>query len=340
MRVLTVFAGLGAVLLNHAVHVIANENLSQCGHNLAVYWGQNPWGGQHLEDSANWEQNIDYYCHDDSIDTLLVSFLINYNLGGLPELNLANHCNTTYANTKVHHCPDIAKGIKYCQSRGKKVLLSLGGAEGRYGFQDDQGAIKFAQLLWDMFLGGKHDLRPFDDAVLDGIDLDLEHGGPTGVTAFVGELRRLYGQDRNKSYLISAAPQCEFPDSNLGKPLEEAWFDMVFIQFYNNWCGLVNFDNIWAWNYGTWHNLTKRMVNKNTKLYLGAPASTGAGRGYVDFDRLTHIYKNVSSQYDSLGGIMLWDTSNAWQNTHFQGGNGRTNFANAVGQWLHQQRQC
>ncbi|RKP38481.1 glycoside hydrolase superfamily, partial [Dimargaris cristalligena] len=183
--------------------------------NLVVYWGQNPWGGQHLEDPANWEQNIDYYCQDETVDIIIASFLVNYNLGRIPDTNFANHCNTTFPGTHLHYCASIANGIRYCQRRGKKVLLSLGGAEGSYGFQDDQSAIQFARLLWDMFLGGNHPMRPFGEVVLDGIDLDLEHGGPTGVTAFSRELRRLYQSTRYRKYLLTAAPQCEFPDSNL-----------------------------------------------------------------------------------------------------------------------------
>ncbi|KAJ1979282.1 Chitinase 2 [Dimargaris xerosporica] len=339
-----------------ASHGSAETCKDSTTHNLAMYWGQNPWGGRHLEDSANWEQNIDYYCQDDTIDVLMVSFLVDYNLGSLPGLNFANHCNTTFPNTGLHHCPKIGSGIKKCQSRGKKVLLSLGGAEGRYGFQSDDQGRKFAQVIWDMFLGGDHEYRPFDDAVLDGVDLDLEHGGPTGVTAFITELRRLYKSDSSKKYLVAGAPQCEFPDAQLGQPLEEAWFDMVFIQFYNNWCGLINFDNIWAWNYDKWDALAKRMVNADVKMYLGAPASPDAGRGYVDMNRLTHIYQNVSSTYKTLGGIMMWDTSNAWQNFNVSGtganrnigasdedgGNqsSRQNYAQAVGQWLHQKREC
>ncbi|KAJ1983834.1 Chitinase 2 [Dimargaris verticillata] len=338
-----------------ASHSAAESCTDSTTHNLAMYWGQNPWGGRHLEDSANWEQDIEYYCQDDTIDVLMVSFLVDYNLGSLPGLNFANHCNTTFPDTKLHHCPKIGSGIKECQSRGKKVLLSLGGAEGRYGFQSDDQGRGFAQVIWDMFLGGDHKYRPFDDTVLDGVDLDLEHGGPTGVTAFITELRRLYESDSSKKYLVAGAPQCEFPDAQLGKPLEEAWFDMVFVQFYNNWCGLINFDNIWAWNYDKWDALAKRMVNPDVKMYLGAPASPDAGRGYVDMDRLTHIYQNVSSAYQTLGGIMMWDTSNAWQNFNVSGsGSSRNandeegehqprsgqNFAQAVGAWLHQKRGC
>ncbi|KAJ1928978.1 Chitinase 2 [Tieghemiomyces parasiticus] len=322
-----------------------------CRPNLVMYWGQNSWGGQHLDDPPNWEKDIDYYCQDDTVDVIIASFLINYNLGGIPGTNFANHCNETFPNTQLHHCASITDGIRYCQKRGKKILLSLGGAEGRYGFPDDKSAVEFARVIHNLYLGGKSDLRPFDDVVLDGIDLDLEHGGPTGVTAFVTELRRLSVVSNSpRRLIISAAPQCEYPDANLGRPLEEADIDMVLVQFYNNWCGLMNFDNIWAWNYPVWHKLIGRMVNKNAKIYIGAPSAPAAGRGFVNLTRLTQIYRNISSTYDSVGGMMLWDVSNGWNNyddiatidgpVARRAGGKSLNFAQATGRWLHRQSKC
>jgi chitinase len=38
-------------------------------------------------------------------------------------------------------------------------------------------------------LGGSSDTRPFGDAVLDGVDLDIEGGSTTGYAAFVKQLR-------------------------------------------------------------------------------------------------------------------------------------------------------
>ncbi|KAJ1911032.1 Chitinase 2, partial [Tieghemiomyces parasiticus] len=42
-----------------------------CRPNLVMYWGQNSWGGQHLDDPANWEKDIDYYCQDDTVDVII-----------------------------------------------------------------------------------------------------------------------------------------------------------------------------------------------------------------------------------------------------------------------------
>lgn len=63
---------------------------------------------------------------------------------------------------------------------GVKVILSLGGAAGSYGFTSDSQGETFAETIWDLFGGGSSDTRPFGTAEIDGIDLDIEGGASTG----------------------------------------------------------------------------------------------------------------------------------------------------------------
>lgn len=76
--------------------------------------------------------------------------------------------NATFPGTNLANCQNIAPEIKYCQNKGKLITLSLGGATGGAGFQSDAQASAFADTLWNLFLGGNSDTRPFGDAVLDG----------------------------------------------------------------------------------------------------------------------------------------------------------------------------
>ena len=73
-----------------------------------------------------------------------------------------------------------------------------------------------------MFLGGNHKFRPFEDAILDGIDLDIENGLPQYYNVFLDTLREYYS-NQSKKYYISAAPQCVFPDKNLELVLDSSW---------------------------------------------------------------------------------------------------------------------
>lgn len=56
----------------------------------------------------------------------------------------------------------------------------------------------------------------------------------------------------NCRYYVTGAPQCPFPDAELGSTLNTVGFDAVYVQFYNNFCGLTNYDNVNAWDYAQW----------------------------------------------------------------------------------------
>ncbi|KAJ1880549.1 Chitinase 1, partial [Kickxella alabastrina] len=127
-----------------------------CNSNYASYYGQNSAGNQ---------QTLGNYCKDTTEDIIILAFM-----HGFPNvmLNFANACESTFPGSSLLHCPQIAEDIKYCQSKGKIVILSMGGASGSYGFSSDAQAKDFADTVWGMFFKGTADKRPFDDAVLDG----------------------------------------------------------------------------------------------------------------------------------------------------------------------------
>lgn len=76
--------------------------------------------------------------------------------------------NATFPGTELPDCSALASDIQLCQSKGKIVTISLGGATGAVGFTSDSQAESFADTVWNLFLGGTSSTRPFGDAVLDG----------------------------------------------------------------------------------------------------------------------------------------------------------------------------
>ena len=119
-------------------------------------------------------------------------------------------CNTTnaeyFSGTNLLNCSFLASDIEYCQNQGKAVTISLGGGGASVGFTDDSEAQSFADQIWNVFLGGSSDNRPFGSVVLDGfvfidaascvrliesysVDLDIEGGSETGYAAFITQLR-------------------------------------------------------------------------------------------------------------------------------------------------------
>ncbi|KAK9695814.1 Chitinase 2 [Basidiobolus ranarum] len=304
---------LASILFSLAVTAAFQDN---CNNNFVAYWGQNSYGVS-TPDESKWEKSIRSYCEDDTVDVLNVAFLDIFNSGTnkLPEINLSFHCDSTvFPGTSLLSCPDIGDDIKYCQSKGKKVIMSLGGATGSYGFSNDADATTFSKTVWDLFLGGSSSTRPFGSAVLDGIDLDIEGGGTAGYAALISGLRGYFAQDTSKKYYITSAPQCPFPDAFLGTTLNTAWFDMVFVQFYNNYCSASNSAQF---NFDTWHNwAVTQSANKNVKIFLGVPGSAkSASTGYIPAAQVNQVVQSIRSKYSSFGGVMVWDASTSDMNT-------------------------
>lgn len=178
--------------------------------------------------------------------------------------------------------------------------------------------VSYPGKVWDLYLGGSSSTRPFGDAVLDGVDLDIESGGGTGYAAFVTQIRSL-ASGASKQYYITGAPQCPFPDASLGSVINAVGFDAIYVQFYNNLCGLENDGSANDWDFGIWDYWAQNTSpNKDVKVYIGAPASsTAAGRGYVDIGNLTGIAKQMHDTFPSFGGVMLWDASQAYANNNY-----------------------
>ncbi|KAF7975718.1 hypothetical protein HWV62_8681 [Athelia sp. TMB] len=228
----------------------------------------------------------------------------------LPSLDLSNICGVTnnapFAGTDLPDCSFLASDIATCQAAGKIVTISLGGGAGTYGFTSDTQAQTFADTIWNIFLGGSSTTRPFGAAVLDGVDLDIEGGSSTGYAAFVTQLRtHMDAADKTDAYL--------------GSVISAVGFDALYVQFYNNYCGLTNYGDANDWDFADWDTwATSTSPNRDVKIYIGAPASsTAAGSGYVDAETLAGIITGTQSQYKSFGGVMLWDASQAYQNNRY-----------------------
>ncbi|KXT02935.1 hypothetical protein AC578_10607 [Pseudocercospora eumusae] len=177
-------------------------------------------------------------------------------------------------------------------------------------------------------------LRPFHAASVDGFDLDLESSVQNFIP-FAKRLRELMdsAEDKKPRYL-TAAPQCVYPDAAVGPLLADPdiLFDAVFVQFYNNNCGLQAFvddkhtTDQSPFNFQVWDSWAKsstkrkRASGPNTKVFLGIPAGkTAAGSGYTNLAALTPILEYCKT-FRSFGGVMMWDASQAVANEGFLAG--------------------
>ncbi|CAI9762456.1 unnamed protein product [Fraxinus pennsylvanica] len=254
------------------------------GGGIAVYWGQN--GGEGTLAAA---------CATGFYQYVNIAFLITFGNGQTPVLNLAGHCDPPSGT-----CTSISNDIRACQNQGIKVLLSLGGGVGSYTLSSAADAQEVADYLWNTYLGGQSSSRPLGDAVLDGIDFDIEGG----TVLFWDDLARAlsrYSSSQRKVYL-SAAPQCPIPDAYLDTAIQTGLFDYVWIQFYNNppcdYRGGV--DSVLA----SWNRWTAVPSNQ---IFMGLPAApAAAGGGYMPPDVLINQVLPVIKNSPKYGGIMLW----------------------------------
>ncbi|KAF7857162.1 hypothetical protein EAF04_009403 [Stromatinia cepivora] len=259
--------------------------------NVAIYWGQGPNQG-----------TLASYCSNAGFDIIPIAFLISINK---LTVNVGNADPT-----------QVGKDIVTCQGMGKTILLSIGGAtytENELSSSD--AATTAAKNVWAAF-GPKTSsstTRPFGDAVVDGFDFDIETQGLTHLDVFAQELRTLSDAETSKKYYLTAAPQCPYPDQSDKSFLQGAVsFDAVFVQFYNNDCGLNKFVkgsttqsafNMATWD--TWASTTSK--NKNVKVFVGIPGSSSAATvGYIDQATLTDVI-TYSKTFKSFGGVMAWD---------------------------------
>ncbi|KAH7673744.1 chitinase protein [Dioscorea alata] len=253
---------------------------------IAVYWGQNGLEGSLAE-----------ACSTGNYDIVVVGFLYQFGNFQTPDLNLAGHCDPDSGG-----CVSISNDIKACQSQRIKVFLSLGGASGSYTLVSTEDAQQVADYLWNNFLGGSSSSRPLGDAVLDGIDFDIE-GGTTQYWDELAQMLSDYSQEEQKVYL-SAAPQCPYPDAWMGKALDTGVFDYVWVQFYNNPpCQYYSSNAVNLLS--SWYLWTSSVTA--TKFFVGLPASpSAAGSGYMPPDALiSEVLPSVINS-DKYGGIMLW----------------------------------
>ncbi|XP_051229055.1 acidic endochitinase-like [Lolium perenne] len=252
---------------------------------ISIYWGQNSGEGTLAETCATGNYKF-----------VNIAFLPVFGNGQTPVLNLAGHCDPTNGG-----CASQSSDIKACQSSGVKVMLSIGGGAGDYYLNSSQDAKNVATYLWNNFLGGKSSSRPLGDAVLDGIDFDIEGGTPLHWDDLARYLKG-YSNSGRRVYL-TAAPQCPFPDAWVGGALNTGLFDYVWVQFYNNApCqyssgSTSSLEDSWK----QWLTVPAKQI------FLGLPASPqAAGSGFIPADDLKSDVLPLIKTSGKYGGIMLW----------------------------------
>ncbi|EGR46532.1 uncharacterized protein TRIREDRAFT_66041, partial [Trichoderma reesei QM6a] len=265
------------------------------------------------------------------VDSITLGFVNGApDASGYPSLNFGPNCwaesypgNLGLPSKLLSHCMSLQSDIPYCRSKGVKVILSIGGVynalTSNYFVGDNGTATDFATFLYNAF--GPYNAsytgpRPFDDITtglptsVDGFDFDIEADFPNGPYIKMIETFR----SLDSSMLITGAPQCPTnPQYFVMKDMiQQAAFDKLFIQFYNNpVCDAIPGNTAGdKFNYDDWEAVIAGSAkSKSAKLYIGLPAIQEPNEsGYID----PIAMKNLVCQYKDrphFGGLSLWDLS-------------------------------
>nr|GME02995.1 acidic endochitinase-like [Ipomoea batatas] len=258
---------------------------------IGIYWGQGVGEG-----------SLNETCDTNNYNIVNIGFLSSFGAGRTPFLDLVDHCDPA-----SNGCKFLSDEIKYCKSKGIKVLLSIGGPRvprvGDYFLDSPDDAKKLAQYLWDNFLGGESESRPLGDERLDGIGFEIKQGLNQYYDKLAMALWEL-GEGAGQKVYLAAAPQCKFPDYYLHDAIITGLFDYVWVQFYDTPSCQYDDDNggaanlLYSWN-NDWSIIPAE------KLFLGLPAVPIIGSISPDIlisDVLPKI--NTTPKY---GGVMLWN---------------------------------
>ncbi|KAF3941392.1 Endochitinase [Dactylella cylindrospora] len=295
---------------------------------LAVYYGQGP-------DQAR----LSTFCANTNIDIIPIGFVTrfaNTGTGGVIETNFGNQCYgpASPGTNFVYDCPQLQEDIPACQALGKKILLSIGGGlpADWYYLTTEAEAQQAADDIFAAF--GPEDPnwtrgRPFGDAVVDGFDLDLEQGADKGND---GEVYKTFAQalrdkfpSAGKDLILTAAPQCIYPDAQLHPVLTDVEIEYIFVQFYNNpSCRISNIVDpatsaSQLANFNSWNDLAAANPSPNCKWYLGL-LSTPSSLDYIDQYELKAALE-VIQPMSNFGGAMIWEATTAAADTNVDGVN-------------------
>lgn len=141
-------------------------------------------------------------------------------------------------------------------------------------------------------------------------------------------IRRLrsYFPGAEKQYLITGAPQCSIPDTNMGNMIATAEFDILWIQFYNtplcsvrSWVNAnpnyleTGVEKFGGFSYNQWADFLVDTASADAKLYIGMFGGPVPNNDYLNVPEMSSLVKAYYCR-ENFGGVMIWDATSAENN--------------------------
>ncbi|MFK3983230.1 chitinase [Micromonospora sp. NPDC050397] len=210
---------------------------------------------------------------------------------------------------------NFAADVQTLHSRGKKVILSVGGETGRVAVNDSASATNFSNTVFNLI----------QQYGFDGVDIDLENGlNPTYMGQALRSLRNRVGAN----LIITMAPQTIDMQSpsvsyfKLALDIRDI-LTVVHTQFYNSG-SMLGCDQAFAYSQGTVNFMTALACLqleaglRPDQVALGLPAGPGAAGGGVVAPALVNQALNCLARgtncgsfqpprtYPGIRGAMTW----------------------------------
>ena len=247
---------------------------------LTVFWGRNKDEGSLRE-----------ACDTGIYNTVIISFLTVFGHGRY------------WADLSGHPVAGVGADIKHCQhAKNVTVLLSIGGDGDQYSLPTPRSAKDVADHLWHAYLGGgRHGVfRPFGDAVVDGIDLYIDHGG----AANYDELAKRLGE--HGGVLLTATVRCMDGQETSGEAaVATGLIGRIHVRFYDD--RRCSYDSSERRPfYGAWLGWTARYANAS--VHVGLPAAwDAASDGWINPAALVFDALPLVRGTPNYGGVVLWN---------------------------------
>ncbi|KAJ3348096.1 hypothetical protein HDU83_001582 [Entophlyctis luteolus] len=297
----------GSGSTNHKLYGYYGTNTIANGVDLMKgYDPLNSSNPQRITSESDYQRDLRHYCDTGYYNYLSFAFLNKFGsvdfAAGYWKIQFGSFSVSDYVTgvyeydgTSVASSSDTAGfatlglDVSYCQSKGIKIIISVGGDNySPYGFGTGDGVL-YANLWYNQFFGGNSTVRPFGT----GVKLD-------GIVAL----------ELDSSILIAAVPQCALYssnggiDANIGPLIQEVGskglLDYIIIQYYNNpGCSYP-----FGFNYFTWKTLFPGPI------YVGLAADWTAAiaGGFLEFGPLQAVYDMVKSD-SQFAGFSVYDVS-------------------------------
>ncbi|MBP5446139.1 MAG: hypothetical protein J6Y28_08215 [Acholeplasmatales bacterium] len=221
---------------------------------------------------------------------------------------------------------EFIQDIKDIKSKGRHVIISVGGANGRIVIDSEKASDKFASSLIEII----------KEYGFEGVDIDLEGSAVSGTEYIASGLRKAH-DEFGDDFIITMAPETYYMHKAEG--LMGAYYRLAtkikdilticYPQFYNAG-GDIGYNDFNA-RYPSQSFITSlaTMYIENglrpDQMAIGVPAAASAGgTGYISTDALKEViyslvYKKELDgftpprEYKTLRGVMTWSIN--WDGT-------------------------